>query len=187
MAKNWTMCEAIEEVANGTKESIADFGGRYPLTTTLMAKAVSGDKEAVVELIKALPEHITVRKIEATLKTGVAEVEANEEAEEVEEKKPVKKEKKAAKEEKEEADGYEAMTAMELFKECKKRGIKAEAKKSEKYYIGLLKKDDAKNAEAEEDGWGEEEDKKPAKKEKKATKKEAEPEETDDDGDEWDI
>lgn len=186
MAKNWTMCEAIEEMANGTKENIADFGGRYPLTTTLMAKAVSGDKEAVVELIKALPEHITVRKIEATLKTGVAEVEANEEAEEVEEKKPVKKtkEKKAVKEE---AEGYEAMTAMELFKECKKRGIKAEAKKPEKYYIGLLKKDDAKNTEVEEDGWGEEEDKKPAKKEKKATKKEAEPEETEDDGDEWDI
>ena len=186
MAKNWTMCEAIEEMANGTKESIADFGGRYPLTTTLMAKAVSGDKEAVVELIKALPEHITVRKIEATLKTGVAEVEANEEAEKVEEKKPVKKtkEKKAAKEE---AEGYEAMTAMELFKECKKRGIKAEAKKPEKYYIGLLKKDDAKNTEAEEDGWDEEEDKKPAKKEKKTTKKEAEPEEADDDDDEWEI
>nr|DAV38788.1 MAG TPA: hypothetical protein [Caudoviricetes sp.] len=184
MAKNWTMCEAIEEMANGTKESIADFGGRYPLTTTLMAKAVSGDKEAVVELIKALPEHITVRKIEATLKTGVAEVEANEETEEVEEKKPVKKEKKAAKEE---AEDYKAMTAMELFKECKKRGIKAEAKKSEKYYIGLLKKDDAKNTETEEDGWGEEEDKKPAKKEKKTTKKEAEPEEADDDDDEWEI
>lgn len=184
MAKNWTMCEAIEEMANGTKESIADFGGRYPLTTILMAKAVSGDKEAVVELIKALPEHITVRKIEATLKTGVAEVEANEETAEVEANEPVKKEKKAAKEE---ADDYKAMTAMELFKECKKRGIKAEAKKSEKYYIGLLKKDDAKNTETEEDGWGEEEDKKPAKKEKKTTKKEAEPEEADDDDDEWEI
>lgn len=180
MAKNWTMCEAIEEMANGTKESIADFGGRYPLTTTLMAKAVSGDKEAVVELIKALPEHITVRKIEATLKTGVAEVEANEEAEEVEEKKPVKKEKKAAKEE---ADDYKAMTAMELFKECKKRGIKAEAKKSEKYYIGLLKKDDAKNAETEEDSWDEEEEKKPTKKEAESKKAD----DDDDDDDEWDI
>lgn len=102
--------------------------------------------------------------------------------------------------EEEEADedgSYESMTAMELFKECKNRGIKAAPKKPAKFYIDLLKKDDASKAEdtdAEDEDWDNEEpEEKPAKKsEKKAEKKpakkaEPEPEEDDDDGDDWDI
>lgn len=82
------------------------------------------------------------------------------------------------------ADPYEGKTAVELFKECKKRGIKAPAKKSDKFYADLLRKADAEAAEAEEaeeddeDGWEEvdiEEERKAAKKaeeeEKKAEKK----------------
>jgi hypothetical protein len=99
---------------------------------------------------------------------------------------------------------YESMTAMELFKECKNRGIKAAPKKPAKFYIDLLKKDDASKAEdtdAEDEDWDDEEPeekptKKPVKSEKKAEKKaekkpakkaEPEPEEDDDDGDDWDI
>lgn len=99
---------------------------------------------------------------------------------------------------------YDEMSVVELYKECKKRGIKAEQKKPAKYYIGLLEKDDAKSAEPEEDesddDWGDEdeEDVKPTKKADKksvkekgkpATKKKApmpEPEDDDDD-DDWDI
>lgn len=81
------------------------------------------------------------------------------------------------------ADPYEGKTAVELFKECKKRGIKAPAKKSDKFYADLLRKADAEAAETEEvdddeDGWEEvdiEEERKAAKKaeeeEKKAEKK----------------
>jgi hypothetical protein len=82
------------------------------------------------------------------------------------------------------ADPYEGKTAVELFKECKKRGIKAPAKKSDKFYADLLRKADAEADEAEEaedddeDGWEEvdiEEERKAAKKaeeeEKKAEKK----------------
>ena len=97
----------------------------------------------------------------------------------------------------ESADDYNGKTAVELYKLCKQRKIKAEQKKPAKYYIGLLKKADEEvevedDADADDD-WDEEEaPKKPAKKApakgKKAAKK-AEPEEVedDDDDDEWEI
>jgi len=91
------------------------------------------------------------------------------------------------------ANPYEGKSAMDLFKECKKRGIKAPAKKPAKFYADLLAKDDDKgNDEAEED-WSEDEaptkeDKKPAKAaaksgNKKTAAKKADAEEDDD----WDI
>lgn len=87
---------------------------------------------------------------------------------------------------------YEGKSAMELFKECKKRGIKAEAKKPAKFYAELLMKADAEATEEsesdEDDDWGEEVEE--PKAEKKATKKSAKKsakEETADDDDDWDI
>lgn len=86
-----------------------------------------------------------------------------------------------------ETNPYEGKTAMELFKECKARGIKAAPKKPAKFYADLLVKADAEAAkEAESDDWDEEEEEKPAKETKKATKKAAKKEEVDDD-DDWDI
>lgn len=106
--------------------------------------------------------------------------------------------------EEEALEGYEAMSAMELFKECKKRGIKIKPRQKAAVYVEALKKDDATKAESEteeeesweEESWEEEdqEEKKPAKKpvakpkataKKPATKK-ADPEEEDDD-DDWNI
>lgn len=90
-----------------------------------------------------------------------------------------------------EANPYEGKSAMDLFKECKARGIKAAPKKPAKFYADLLIADDAKNAEeTESDDWDEEEEEKPAKpakkEEKKPAKKAAKKEEADDD-DDWDI
>lgn len=113
----------------------------------------------------------------------------------------------------ESGDEYEGKSAVELYKLCKQRKIKAEQKKPAKYYIGLLKKADeeaAAEAEAddaeEDEEWDDDEEeapkksakKAPAKKEKaapakgKKTAKKAEPEEADDDDaddddDEWEI
>lgn len=94
-----------------------------------------------------------------------------------------------------EADAYEGKSAMELFKECKKRGIKAAPKKPAKFYADLLKKNDAKATEGDtesDDEWDEEpkEEAKAAKKaapksEKKAAKKAESKEESEDD--DWDI
>lgn len=100
-------------------------------------------------------------------------------------------------EEASEANPYEGISAPELFKECKKRGIKAPARKTAKFYAELLVKDDAKATEpAEEagDGWDEEEETetpKPAakakKEDKKPAKKAAKKEEPADEDDDWDI
>lgn len=86
---------------------------------------------------------------------------------------------------------YVGKSAMELFKECKKRGIKAEAKKPAKFYADLLMKADAEatnESESEDEDWGEEVEE--PKAEKKATKKTAKKpakEDAADDDDDWDI
>lgn len=109
-------------------------------------------------------------------------------------------------------DEYEGKSAVELYKLCKQRKIKAEQKKPAKYYIGLLKKADeeaeaeAEEAEAEDDDeeWDEDEtpapkkgrgrpkkSEEPAKKPAKKAAKKAEPEDDDDadddDDEEWEI
>lgn len=90
---------------------------------------------------------------------------------------------------------YEGKSAMDLFKECKKRGIKAAAKKQAKFYIDLLLKADAEDEDAEDeeegDDWDAEEEtpkKKPAAGAKaKKEVVEEEDEEEDDEDDDWDI
>lgn len=93
---------------------------------------------------------------------------------------------------------YEGKSAMDLFKECKKRGIKAAPKKPAKFYADMLIKadastDDADEAETESDDWDEDEAPKEEKKTaaKKADKKAAKPAkkvETEAEGDDnWDI
>lgn len=98
----------------------------------------------------------------------------------------------------EEASGYDSMTAQELFKECKKRGIDVKPKKPNKYYIDLLNKANAESDTEDDadDDWDAEEvteekpkakkSEKKAKPEKKPAKK-AEPVEDDDDDEDWDI
>lgn len=83
---------------------------------------------------------------------------------------------------------YSTMNAIELFKLCKSRGLKAAPKKKAAEYIKLLEAADAEaNAteDSDDDGWGDdEEEEAPAPKKNKKASKKAEPEEDDDD---WDI
>lgn len=258
MAQNWNVKQALAAINKGNKEAITDIGRRFPLTSNILARI--GEDKAAGELINALPDHITVRKIESILKDGVQvddsdnDVDVDDEIE-VEEK-SAKKVAKATKTE-DAGDDYSKMTgdqliallkdagvykdcikkmgggrkqqmldyiekygleggeaevendaeeatdenpyagknAMELFKECKKRGIKAKPKQKAAFYVDLLVKDDESKAETSDDAddeW-EDEEEKPAKKEtkkktstKKAIKKE-EPEDDDDDDDDWNI
>lgn len=71
----------------------------------------------------------------------------------------------------ESTNAYEGKSAMELFKLCKQRGIKAAPKKAAKYYVDLLTKADAEasNAESEDEDW--DEDEATEEKETKSTKK----------------
>ena len=198
MAKNWTMAEATKAIVDGTNDAaLQDLGRRFPLTTVKIAQ-IGAKAPEITELMAAFPSHMTVRKIESTLKDGVEEIETEDIDEETEpEEKPAKAKKAPAKmiakakaeEEDDEDEGeYAGMSAMDLYKECKNRGIKAAAKKPAKYYVDLLEKDDASG---DDDDWDDEPEEKPASKAakkpaaKKAAKK-AEPEDDDDD-DEWDI
>lgn len=76
--------------------------------------------------------------------------------------KPKKKEKEKEveddwNEEEEIEDDYEEMSAVELYKECKNRGISVPPKKSESFYIKKLKEYDEENSE-DEDEWDEDEE-----------------------------
>lgn len=178
MAKNWTMKEALEAVVTNDKEGMQDLGRRFPLTAIALGK---GD---ITTIINALPDHITARKIESVLKDGIVEStdedveDTEDEVEEIKEEKPAKKEKAAKKEkpakvkkeepipepieeeeeeEEEEESKYASMNAVELFKLCKKRGIKTEPKQKSEVYIKLLEADDNKvngsDSDDDDDDW----------------------------------
>lgn len=244
MATNWNVKQAYAAINEGNKEAIADIGKRFPLALNVLSKI--DEKNPAVNLINALPEHITVRKIEQILKGDVEESEegtAEEVAEEVneatnEEETASEYDKMNRKQLREliiaaggeekcraefgwakreqllayiekygvnpveekavEEDPYEGKTAVELFKECKARGIKAAPKKPAKFYIDLLKKADEEAKVEEEEDWDEEEEpakpvkpakkQKPVKEEKKAVKKPVKEEDEDeDDDDDWNI
>lgn len=97
MAKNWTIGEAFKAVMEGDKEGILDVGKRFPLSCVMLAKV---NAEAAV-IFDALPENMTVRKLESVLKGDVEvsdEDDANEDAPVVEKKeKKEKAEKKSGK------------------------------------------------------------------------------------------
>lgn len=109
---------------------------------------------------------------------------------------------KADADEEEASKDYSKMGAVDLFKECKKRGIKAATRKPAKFYIELLEKDDAAKAEPEEDAddddWDADESSDEAEEPKKASKAKSAPKaekkaapakasEDEDDDDDWDI
>lgn len=95
----------------------------------------------------------------------------------------------------EEVNPYEGKNAMSLYKMCKDRGIKCEARQKSKVYIDLLTtadNADDEDAEDEDDSWTDEaEDEKPAKSSKsskaKASAKGGKKSAPADDDEEWDI
>lgn len=198
--------KAAEEFADLAK--YLDFVSANRVTKLIKGGSDSVDEDEVVESeVDADSEDETEDEPEKKEMTKAEKAKARREA------RKAKKAKEAAEaaeadESEEDGDGekdYSEMTAIELFKECKKRKIKAAVpKKPQAFYIDLLKKDDAKKAKAvaaeseDEDEWdAEEEPEKPvAKKARrpKATVKKAkapapevEAEEDDDEDDDWDI
>ena len=214
MAKTWTVNEAYNAIKTNDSEGIADFGKRFPLATTALAKA--GQNTGLDVLFGAMPDRVTMRILEMQLKEGVTVSEDDEEvAEEVAEEKPAKTEKKvkadkaekkaAPKKEKatkkveepeeddeddeEETVDYKSMGAVDLFKLCKKRGIKVEPKQKSNVYIKALEDaDKAANADTDEDDdWSDDEDEAPKKSAKGGKAKKAAKTNDDEDDDMWDI
>ena len=214
MARNYTLSEAVDIIVKGTDmEAITDIGRRFPVLAVKIAGLAVVAGEQFNDFASYIPEHVSANKVNGMIKKAIGEEDSGDADEEAATKPAAKKaEKPAAKkkeyldperpevepETEEDADDeagevdYSSMTAPELFKECKKRGIKAELKKPAKYYIGLLKKADEEAAEDSDDDWGEEEEEKPAKKpakaaDKKPAKKETKKAADEDEDEDWDI
>lgn len=205
MAKNYTIKEACEVLAaNKDFESIMDIHRRYPMLAHVLTGLISKAGSEFVNFMNYMPEYMTANKLHAHMKKvvdGGADTtkETDESADEVEtpvEEAPTpakktrgkaKVEEPAEEEDTDEAGPYDGKSAMDLFKECKKRGLKVETKKPAKFYADILMKDDAKKDEPADDAedWGDEEEEKPAKKTRKAPAKKAAKEDSEDD--DWDI
>lgn len=165
MAQSYTLGEAAKILAEGKDfEAVGDLHRRFPIFTHKLMNAMSGDKDAVVEFMSYIPDYVNPRKVEKVITADPVE-QPEEDAETEPEPQPDKekatpKKRRASKAkeevkpeveteheaeaEEEQKDGkYAGKNAMELFKECKKRGIKAAPKKPVKYYIELLENDDA--------------------------------------------
>lgn len=161
MAQSYTLGEAAKILAEGKDfEAVGDLHRRFPIFTHKLMNAMSGDKNAIVEFVGYIPDYVNPRKVEKVITAD--HVEQPEEDAETEpepqpdKEKPAPKKRRArnadeeaeseseAETDEEQNDGkYAGKNAMELFKECKKRGVKAAPKKPVKYYIELLEKDDA--------------------------------------------
>lgn len=170
MAVNYSIGQAFDVIAKGEDvEAIADIARRFPMVAIHCAK-LTGVAEVAGPLLGAIPAYVSARKVEKVFKVGASEdVEDVDDAEEAgepdEAEKPAPKKRgrkpKAEPEPEPEADEseggkYDGMNAMELFKECKKRGIKAQPKKTAKFYKDLLEKNDAEgssDSEDEDDDW----------------------------------
>lgn len=164
MARSYTIGEAAKILAEGKDfEAIGDLGRRFPIFANKFMHALTGDKDAIVEFAGYIPDYVNPRKMEKLI---VSDADESSEEETVEDDKTPEEEKveeepkpkrrrtrKAKKEQKpdaneesadeEQVDGkYAGKNAMELFKECKKRDIKAQPKKPVKYYVELLEEDD---------------------------------------------
>ena len=200
MARNYTLSEAVDIIVKGEDmEAITDIGRRFPILATKIAGLAAIAGERFNDFASYIPEHVSANKVNGMIKKAIGEDSGD--AEDTDEdaaakpagkkaEKPVAKKKEAKEDTDEYEVDYSSMTAPELFKECKKRGIKAELKKPAKYYIGLLKKADEEAA--EDDDWGEEEEEKPAKKpakavEKKPAKKETKKAADEDEDEDWEI
>lgn len=217
MAVNYTFGKAVEIIAKGEDiEAIQDIGKRFPVLMCYASKIVAKAGDDFVVFASKMPEYLTALKVNSALKAeggdaedAVEETEGNNDDNKTTDKpadvsKPTKgrrgRPKKVATEDAVEdvedvaEGGYKSMSAVELFKECEKRGIKTEPKQKASVYIKLLETDDAKNKDVDDDDdWGDdEEDEKSASKSTKATKpakttkKETKSEDVDDD-DDWDI
>lgn len=167
MAVNYSIGQAFDVIAKGEDvEAIADIARRFPMVAIHCAK-LAGVADVAGPLLGAIPAYVSARKVEKAFKVGASddiedveetEAEPEEEAEKPAPKKRARKAKAEPEPDPAESEGgkYDGMNAMELFKECKKRGIKAQPKKTAKFYKDLLEKNDAEGAsddEGEDDDW----------------------------------
>ena len=142
--KNWTVKEAVKVISEGKDlDAIKEVVKHFPLFAVI---AASKDFDAFAA---AMPEHLTVRKVENELNNGTTNSDDDDvDAEDVND------------EDASAESGSEDLSSMskaELIKLCEKRGIKVQKyQKPKQYYI------DALTEGGDADGAGEEETDEPA-------------------------
>lgn len=140
--KNWTVKEAAQVIReNKDAEAIKEIVKHFPLFAVIVA---GRDFDGLTD---AMPDHLTVRKIENELNNGTADaedVDADDEAEDTEDS----------------GKALEDMTKNELIALCEKKGLKVQKhQKPKQYYIDALNgADDEESEKAVADDDEEEED-----------------------------
>lgn len=162
MAVNYTFAQAVKVLKDmDDLEAVQDITRRFPIASIISSKVVAEAGDDFLKLLDVMPEYLTMRKVESGFKhiatvgdDGADDVDVDVEAEDEPEKPAPKKRARKAKAEEpaeepeDDGDGeYAGKNAMELFKICKSRKLKAQPKKPAKYYIDILEKDDAAKAE----------------------------------------
>lgn len=142
--KNYTLSEAVAIIAEGKDlEAITDLGKKFPILSIKIAKLTTMAKDEFVDFMSYMPEYLTIKKVNNVVKTTDEEKEHKvEEQKETKKRgrKPKQKVEAVPTEEPNEVEKYEEMTAPDLFKLCKSRGIKTIPKKPARFYIDLLEK-----------------------------------------------
>ena len=141
--KNWTVREAVQVIREGKdQEAIKEIAKHFPLFAMIVA---AKDFEG---LANAMPDKITVRKIENELNSGGAvEDDAEDQDDSADD----------ASDGKDGAQDLDSMSKNELIALCEKKGIKVQKyQKPKQYYIDALSK--ASDAKSDEDVDGEVDD-----------------------------
>lgn len=141
MAKNWTVSEVVNEIMSGNKNEVfTDAGKRFPNAVALINGVICGlsnedAKEAFKELMGAMPDWATARKIEGAFKAKASEDDSDEDEEEEKKttkkarKTPAKKTKKASDDDDDDDDDDDEE---EEIKKPARKSKKASAKKTTK-------------------------------------------------------
>ena len=173
--KNWTVKEAVKVISEGKdQEAIKEIVKHFPLFAVIVA---SKDFDAFAA---AMPDHVTVRKIENELNNGGEDTDVEENTDGADEAEDTGDE------------DLSAMSTKQLIALCGKRGIKVpKYGKNKQFYLDALAGGAEDTDEPEEDEDEEEVVVKPKKKEKeKKNKKPAKKpvvEDDDDDDDDFDF
>lgn len=144
MAKNWTVSEVVNEIMSGNKNEVfTDAGKRFPNAVALINGVICGlsnedAKEAFKELMGAMPDWATARKIEGAFKAKTSDDDSDEDEEEEKKttkkvrKTPAKKTKKASDDDDDDDDEEDEDDEEEEVKKPARKSKKASAKKTTK-------------------------------------------------------
>lgn len=173
--KVYTIKEGYDALKGNDQEVVKDILAKYPQTCLCLVQLINAP--GFERFLEGLPAYVTLRKMEDRYRGKFSDTDKEDAAEEEEQEEAVSEAEEETAEEQEEEFGmnppedeenpkvdYSTLSAIELYKLCKSRGINTAPRQKTAVYIKLLEKLDAeeiseaktiKEAEAEEEGWEE--------------------------------